>query len=110
MAEHFLNDMDKMYDFLDDKISREEFLESYSYLKGEDYDITLKKLNEDIAEVLAEIIREAENMLLEESNGRPTGWLVTGSDLKYRVAEYVRNHLTEDEEAELYELCDSMAC
>ena len=40
----FMDDGDKMVDFF--KLSKEEFLKSYSYLKEEEYDATLKKVKE----------------------------------------------------------------
>lgn len=39
---HFIDDAEKMIDF--QKMTREEFLKSYSYLKEEDYQATLKEL------------------------------------------------------------------
>ena len=41
----FENDIDKMYDF--DKISKEEFLASYSYISEEEYDATAKYLKDN---------------------------------------------------------------
>ena len=38
---HFLNDEEKMKDFL--ILSKEEFLKSYSYLTEEEYDLTMDK-------------------------------------------------------------------
>lgn len=40
----FMDDGDKMVDFF--KLSKEEFLKSYSYLNEEEYDATLKKVKE----------------------------------------------------------------
>lgn len=40
----FMDDGEKMVDFF--KLSKEEFLKSYSYLKEEEYDATLKKVKE----------------------------------------------------------------
>jgi hypothetical protein len=41
---HFLDDEEKMYDFW--ILSKSKFLKSYSYLSEEDYDLTVKMLNE----------------------------------------------------------------
>lgn len=38
----FLDDEEKMIDFI--KLSKDEFLDSYSYLTDEEYDLTLDKL------------------------------------------------------------------
>ena len=115
MAEDFLNDIDKMYDFLDDNISMNDFLISYPYITKEDYLLTLDKFNNNIAEELANLLRDAENMLLEENTCMEgenpyAGFLVKGNDLKWRVADYVREHLTEEEQEEFYEIAESMAC
>lgn len=40
----FLNDMEKMQDFL--ALTKEEFLQSYSYLTEKEYDETLKHYEE----------------------------------------------------------------
>ena len=40
----FLNDMEKMQDFL--ALTKEEFLQSYSYLTEEEYDVTLEHYNQ----------------------------------------------------------------
>lgn len=39
IGEHFANDIDKMYDFV--RISKEEFLKTYSYLTDADYEATV---------------------------------------------------------------------
>lgn len=39
----FTNDMDKMRDFY--KLSKEEFLQSYSYLDEKEYDLTAEKVS-----------------------------------------------------------------
>lgn len=117
MAEDFLNDIDKMYDFLDDSISREAFTDSYSYITKEDYDLTWKKLNENIAEELAYLMRDAENMLIEENtyfdneHTNPYAYAtVTGEQFKSRIYEFANKHLTKEEKEEFEEICAGMAC
>lgn len=39
LGTHFAHDIDKMYDFV--RISKEEFLKSYSYLTEDDYEATV---------------------------------------------------------------------
>lgn len=46
----FLDDKEKMQDFY--ILSKEEFLNSYSYLKDEDYERTIDKLNNIIDLIL----------------------------------------------------------
>ena len=103
----FINDMDKIYDLLKLQ-SKREFLQSYSYLTVEDYDDTLKDLRNP--DEVAYIIREAENMLLEESNDRPTCWNVSGEQVKEVVADYVYSLFTEEEIREFEDMCNSMGC
>ena len=43
-SKSFLNDRDKMQDYL--ALTKEEFLQSYSYLTEEEYDITTKHYEE----------------------------------------------------------------
>ena len=117
MVTDFLDDIDKMYDFLDDSISKEEFLRSYSYLTEKEYDLTLKELNQDIGIKLAYLMRTAENMLIEENtyfdneDTNPYAYAnVTGEQLKSRIYEYVETHLTDEEKLDFEEMCESMAC
>lgn len=117
MAEDFLNDVDKMYDFLNDNLTREKFTDIYSSVPKADYDLTLKKLNENIAMELAYLMRKAENMLIEENtyfDNEETNpyknFKVTGEQLKSRVYEFVNTHLSKEEKEEFEEWCEGMAC
>ena len=49
IAGSFLTDDEKMYDFF--RISKEEFLFSYSYLTEEDYDMTVAEIKEWLKKV-----------------------------------------------------------
>lgn len=51
----FESDIDKMYDF--DKISKEEFLASYSYISEKEYEATKKTLN-DMGKTASQIVEE----------------------------------------------------
>ena len=115
MAETFINDLDKMYDFLE--LSKDEFLTSYSYLSGQDYEITYREFVSDVTGNLAQLMRSAENMLIEENtyfDNEETnpyrGYLVTGEQLKSRVYEYAQTHLSEEEIHEFQEICEDMGC
>lgn len=112
-AEIFLSDIDKAYDFLE--LSKEEFLQSYSYLTEKDYDLTLDYFNANKGQELAYLMRDAENMLLEEvtemgGDNPYKAYTVTGEQLKTRVADYVYSHLTKEEIQEFEEVCNSMGC
>lgn len=103
-----IDDADKMADFL--KLSKEEFLQSYSYLTEFEYDETRNQFNNSKAEILADLMRTAENLLLEESNDRPTGCEVTGEQLKVIVANYALNNLATSEYKDFEDICGSMGC
>lgn len=102
----FINDMDKMNDFL--RLEGSEFLESYDYLTLDDYALTSAEFFTDTIDSLAELSRQAENMYIEELNGRDTGWHVTSDELKTSIMWYVQNHLDMDEQEEYEDLCNSM--
>lgn len=111
----FLTDVDKAYDFLE--LSKDEFLLSYSYLTGQEYEETYRTFVSDLTGNLAELMRDAENMLIEENtyfdneDTNPYKYAtVTGEQLKDRVYEYVTSHLSEEEQNEFREICEDMAC
>ena len=109
----FLTDVDKAYDFLE--LSKEEFLESYSYLTGEEYEVAYREFVSDIPYSLAELMRDAENMLIEENtyfdNRNPYSYAnITGEQLKDRVYEYAQAHLSKEEMQEFQEICADMGC
>lgn len=115
MAETFLNDLDKVYDFL--QISKQEFLESYSYITEEDYDLSMQELNEDRVRTLALLMRDAENMLIEEvtemgseEDNMYKGFIVTGEQLKSAIYCYVMEHLSKEEQQEFEDTCIAWAC
>ena len=111
----FLDDVDKMYDFLE--LSKEEFLQSYSYLTGEEYETTYRVFASDMASHLADLMRTAENMLIEENSyednteTNPYRYCnVTGEQLKTRVYDYVQEHLSAEEKQDFEDYCYNSAC
>ena len=111
----FLTDVDKAYDFLE--LSKVEFLESYSYLTEQEYDETNAEFLSDKTGNLAELMRDAENMLIEENtyfdneNTNPYKYAnITGEQLKSRVYEYAQAHLSKEEMQEFQEICEDMGC
>lgn len=115
MADTFLNDLDKVYDFL--QLSKQEFLESYSYITEEDYDLSAKEFNEDRVRTLALLMRDAENMLIEEvtemgseEDNMYRGFIVTGEQLKSAVYDYATEHLTKQEQQDFEDTCIAWAC
>ena len=55
----FLDDEDKMQDYF--KLTKDEFLKSYSYLKEEDYDATTKALQVSKLSILKELLEQTEH-------------------------------------------------
>lgn len=121
ITEPFTNDLDKVYDLLTIH-NKQEFLKSYSYINGIAYDNTCFELfpskvlddmdeqNQQVVENVAYLMRYAENLLIEENNGRPTRWNVQAEDLKWAIIDHVSENFT-DEQAELFrEVCDGMGC
>ena len=113
---NFLDDLDKMYDLL--TISKEEFLESYSYINEESYDLTLADIkpidetaenNETQIDNMANLCRRAENLYIEELNGRKTSWNVLGSQLKEAIYDFVRNNYTEAQQDLFNDYCNDLA-
>ena len=111
----FLDDVDKVYDFLE--LSKEEFLQSYSYLTEEEYNTALKVFESDRADHLANFMRTAENMLIEENSyddnteTNPYRYCnVTGEQFKERIYDYVLEHLSAEERQDFEDYCYNMAC
>ena len=86
---NFLNDVDKMYDFLE--LSEDEFLESYSYLRKFEYQNTLKKFEEDKVGVLVNLIKKSIEM--QDNNI----WNVTSEEFSGRVYLYAVKNLKSEE-------------
>ena len=118
ITENFLDDLDKMYDLL--TISKEEFLQSYSYINEESYNLTLTditpvdetiKNNETQLGNLANLCGRAENLYIEEVvfYDRPTDWNVLGSQLKGAIYDFVRNNFTKEQQEVFNEYCNDLA-
>ena len=112
----FLDDLDKVYDLL--IISKEEFLNSYSYLTEKEYDLTLDKIkprtrsaedDEDIINNMSNLCRRAENLYIEEINGRDTEWNVLGSQLKDAIYTYVMHNYSEAQQDLFNDYCTELA-
>lgn len=104
----FLNDTEKMYDFLE--LTREQFLKSYNYITQKEYQETFDKFIDNTTEILSDLMRESENLLLEEINGRDTNCNITGEQLKTRVSDYVYTNLNNKDIKEFEGLCIAMGC
>lgn len=116
ITENFLDDLDKMYDLL--TISKEEFLQSYSYINEESYNLTLADIipisetiedSETQLNNLTNLCRRAENLYIEEINDRPTDWNVLGSQLKEAIYDFARNNLSKEQQEYFNDYCDDLA-
>ena len=103
----FINDIDKVADLLAIQ-DRRRFLQSYSYLTEEEYDLTLLDLRKP--EEIAYLWREAENLNIEEINGRPTPYNVTADELKTLLLQYTNAFFTKEELDDMIDMCTGMAC
>ena len=101
----FYNDLDKMYGFL--TMDKGEFLHSFDSTE-QDYEDTVKYLQNDMSSELADLMRRAENLHIEDLNGREYDWKVNGEQLKEAVDSYAQKHLTTSEYDEYVEICESM--
>lgn len=114
----FEYDTEKLFDLL--HLSKEDFLQSYTYIHEVDYEQTLNMFkvndhkteeeNEEVIDNLACLLRGAENMYIEELNGRDTGLNVTGSQFKEVLFDYVAKTLNSKQKELFEELCYDMAC
>jgi hypothetical protein len=112
----FLDDLDKVYDLL--IISKEEFLNSYSYLTEKEYDLSLEAIkphsssaeeNESKIDTMSYLCRRAENLYIEELNGRDTRWNVLGSQLKDAIYTYVMNNYSTEQQDMFNDYCNALA-
>ena len=111
MKNAFIDDIEKMTDLLtfiveNPKGWKEQFMESYSYLTEEEVDETVKEIN---GQSLAYLYRTAENMYIEEMNGRKTGLKTDSETAKTAIINAV-NTLPECEADAFNEVCESMGC
>ena len=115
MIETFETDIEKVTDLLqfiidnnyDIEKSYQEFLASYSYLTYEEVKGTFIKLD---SKILADLMCEAENMYIEEMNGRSTGKEVTLEQVKATITGYVYNSklLSKKDIEEFEDICNGM--
>ncbi len=114
--ESFISDIDKMYDLL--TITKEEFLQCYLYMTEAEYDLTMAEImpvgknaedNEEQVDNMANLLRRAENLYIEEINGRPTDWNVLGSQLKEAIYDFVRANYSKEQNDLFNDYCDDLA-
>lgn len=108
----FIDDIEKMTDLLAFILAGGEwankFLESYSYLTLDEVQSTFYAID---GITLAELYRQAENLHIEEMNGRPTGVSVDSETVKSVITDYLNSGLLPDVERKEFEKAiESMGC
>ena len=92
MTEPFINDLEKMTDLLSFIVQHgwqrgyDAFLKSYSYLTANEVDNTVALIS---PESLADLLRQAENVYIEELNGRETGLAITSEQAKSAIIDFI---------------------
>ena len=97
-----LKDLSYTYDFMENKImfslflryTKEEFLEAYTYLTEEEYDLTLAEFNKDKMGNLLRLLQETNQKDLAEP------YELSPSEFNYIVGYYVKNNFTPSEQDE----------
>lgn len=113
MTETFIDDLEKMTDFLTFMVENKPdigaclFLKSYNYLTAEEVNMTYKAIT---TESLADLYRQAENAYIDELNGRETGLTVSSEQAKSAIIDYVNKNLSEAEKADFEHRIESMGC
>lgn len=119
----FEDDMDKVTDLMqfiiqansdiphslaNTEVGVANFKQSYIYLTEGEVESTLKKIKS--AEVLAYLYRQAENLYIDEINGRYTSWLIKGSQAKDIINSFAEFILTPNQYKEFIDELYQMGC
>ena len=106
----FTGDTVLMYDFL--SMTREQFLKEHPLVHHEEYECTMREFINNRPSILAQLMRDAENMYIEELNERDTykDLPFTSKDLKNTVVTFANIRISLQEYEEFCELCNSMGC
>ena len=96
----FLDDEDKMQDYF--KLTKDEFLKSYSYLKEEDYDATTKALQVSKLSILKELLEQTEHNIACYSDNylcsKPKKQYVKQWSNETRKAEVIKSMIKDEKE------------
>ena len=105
----FITDTRLMYDFL--QMTYAQFINEHN-VTPQTYAMTMREFIDDKAGTLADLMRVAENMYIEELNERDTYKYLpfTSKDLKNTVVTYANVRISLQEYEEFCELCNSMGC
>ena len=110
----FEDDMDKVTDLMqaiiqensntlsDEPTAINNFRVSYNLFTEGEVENTLKKIKS--AEVLAYLYRQAENIYIEDINGRYTPWFIKGEQAKDVISEFAKIVLTQSQYQEFTEM------
>ena len=105
----FITDTRLMYDFL--QMTYAQFIQKHN-VTPQTYAMTMREFIDDKAGTLADLMRVAENMYIEELNDRDTykDLPFASKDLKNAVVTYANVRISLQEYEEFCELCNSMGC
>ena len=119
----FEDDMDKVTDLMqfiiqansdipnslaNTEVGVANFKQSYIYLTEGEVESTLKKIKS--AEVLAYLYRQAENLYIDEINGRYTPWVIKGEQAKDIINSFAEFILTPNQYKEFIDELYQMGC
>lgn len=111
MAETFIDDLEKMTDLLSLVVQHgweqgfERFFEAYSYLTPNEIDDTAALIS---PESLADLLRQAENVYIEELNGRETGLAITSEQAKSAIIDFIYKYMPEHDQRIFEHAVESM--
>lgn len=108
----FIDDVEKMTDLLTFMVEggkwAEDFLRLYNYLSENELEDTVRAID---GVSLANLWRQAENIYIDELNGRGDPLSVTSEQIKSAITSFLNSgKLPEHEKECFYSACESMGC
>lgn len=101
----FIDDLEKMYDYLLDYGEEEGFLKKYPYLTKEEILATEKEFNKDIIGNLVKLLKQAHELMQATENNKPRIYPINGQSLAWRVLDFCTMFLTEEEQRKFKAEC-----
>lgn len=101
----FIDDLEKMYDYLLDYGEEESFLAKYPYLTKEEILATEKEFNKDLIGNLIKLLKKAHELQRATKSGEPRIYPINGQSLAWRVEDFCTMFLTEEEQETFKKEC-----
>lgn len=108
MDVYFLFNLELANNFL--TLDEKSFKKFYSSINTKEYKRITKDFQSDIICNLAELMREAENLHIEDLNARKYNLTFNGEQFKTTINNYAEANLTKDQYEEYCNLCIELAC